>query len=113
MSVASAGSQVSHSAVKSPAALLYAAIGCVVVSALLIIPLALVTSIVGYLLTPIASTVVVSLYRAKDIRRQQSVWYLPSQLQRRLVTTVLIASFVIGAVHAWVIATEIAKAIAS
>jgi hypothetical protein len=106
-------SQVVHSVVNPPSVLLYASIGCVIVSALLIIPVTMTASILGYLLTPIASTVLTSVYRAQDIRRQQSVWYLPSEPQRKLVTTALIVSFVVGAVHAWVIATEIAKSVAA
>ena len=98
------------SVIRPPAQFLYAAIAAVVVSALLFVPTSAPLSVVGYLLAPFAATGAISLYRAIDIRRQASVWYVGSPGQRRLAAVTLVASFLIGALHAWIIATEIAKA---
>lgn len=98
---------------RPPRSILLAGAVCLVVSAALLIPRSAATSIAGYLLAPLIVTAAVSAYRFRDIRASQSPWYAASPKQRQLSTVILICSFLVGLGHAWLIATEIAKMLAS
>lgn len=98
---------------RPPRNLLLASAACLIVSAALLLPRSATTSIAGYLLAPLIVTAAVSAYRFRDIRASQSPWYAASPKQRQLSTVILICSFLVGLGHAWLIATEIAKMLAS
>lgn len=96
-----------------PSTALWGAFGALVVSTALLIPWNVTASVVGYLLTPLAVTGLVTLFTYQDIRASQSVWYSANPTRRRLSTALVIGGFTVGLIHSWVIATEIAKAFAS
>ncbi len=101
-----------HDFRRAPIALVIGAAVALVLSAVCLVPRSALLSGAGYLLAPIVVTVLVCLYRAADIRASQSAWYLAQPGQRRLSTIILLLSFVVGLAHAWIIATEVAKAFA-
>jgi hypothetical protein len=97
---------------RPPTALLIGAAATVIVSAALLLTQSLPISVLGYLIAPFATTALVSVYRWKDIERQQDPWYVRSTMQRRAVAVVLAVGFFVGLCHAWIIATELAKNVA-
>lgn len=107
------GAEPVHDFRRAPVALFVGAAVALLLSVACLVPRSAVLSGVGYLLAPIVVTVLVSLYRAADIRASQSAWYLAQPGQKRLSTIILLVSFVVGLAHAWIIATEVAKAFAS
>lgn len=94
---------------RPPIALLGAAGAALVVAALCLVPRSLVLSVIGYLLAPIAVTILVSWFRYRDARASQSPYYATQPGQMRLATVMVVVSFLIGLGHAWIIATEVAK----
>lgn len=113
MAAANVGTQAAQDFRRAPVALVIGAAVALLISVACLVPRSAVLSGLGYILAPIVVTVMVSLYRAADIRASQSAWYLAQPGQKRLTTIVLLVSFVVGLAHAWIIATEVAKAFAS
>lgn len=97
--------------VRAPLALLGAAGGTVLLSAALLVPRMPVTSAVGYVLAPLVVTALVCVYTYLDIKASQSPWYAINPNGRRTSAALIGVAFVVGLVHAWIVATEIAKII--
>lgn len=110
---APAATPVDSRLVKAPVLLVALAGAALAISAMLLVFQGVWFSVAGYLLAPLVVTVLVSLYRFKDIHASQSVWYASSPKQRKISSILIVVSFVVGLGHAWVIATEVAKAFAS
>jgi hypothetical protein len=91
---------------------LIGALACDVLSLGLLFSSNLSTSVLGYVLAPFAVTALIGFYRYVMIEMTQNLDYRPTSKQRRqgkYVIAVLIAAFLIGLAHSWIIATEIAK----
>lgn len=98
---------------KAPAGLIWAAVAVLVVSAALFFLNSMPLSIVGYLLAPLGVTVLVSVFRYKDVLASRSNTYAGNGNLQRIATFSVVLSFVVGIGHAWIIATDIAKALGS
>lgn len=94
---------------QAPAALLWGAAAALAVSIALLVPWSIWFSALGYLLAPLAVTGLVTTYTYQDIKASQSVWYAANPGRRQLGSLLIALGFGVGLVHAWVIATEIAK----
>ncbi len=95
---------------------LIAALVCDLVSLGLVFSSGLTTSVLGYVLAPFAVTALIGFYRYVMIEMTQNLDYRPTSKQRRqgkYAMAVLVAAFLIGLAHSWIIATEIAKGVSS
>lgn len=99
--------------VSAPASLVWLAVGALTASALLLVSRSLAFSVVGYLLAPLAVTILVSVFRYADVKASRSNTYGRDPKMQKIATTAVLLSFAIGLFHAWIIATDIAKAIGS
>lgn len=99
--------------VRPPTVLVAAAAVALVLSAALLAMRSFEASLVGYLLAPLVVTILVCFYRYRDARASQNPMYASLPKQMRIATWLVVLSFVIGLAHAWIIATVIAKAMAS
>ena len=66
-------------------------------------------AIVGYVVGALATPVLVQVYRFLRSAKNRSPWFNPSATLDRLSTTAMTTGLVSGAVHAFFIATELAK----
>ncbi len=98
---------------KAPAALVWAAVAVLVFSAALLYFGSLTSSIVGYLLAPLGVTVLVSVFRYKDVLASRSNMYAGSGNMQRIATITVVLSFLVGIGHSWIVATDIAKTLGS
>lgn len=69
------------------------------------VPLFLVGYLLGAVVTPIAAV----LHRFYLFSRQTSLWFVRNLVPGRIVVTALIIGLAAGMVHAWWLATELAK----
>lgn len=101
----------SYGSTRAPVWLVWAAVAGLLVSAALVFMQSLPMSIVGYVLAPLAVTALVSVFRYKDVLASRSNTYSRDLNSLRIATIVVVASFLVGIAHAWIIATDIAKAV--
>jgi hypothetical protein len=73
---------------------------------------ALLTSLIGYLLTPIVSALCLAWGQALDVSGRRSVWYSPNSNFKLLLKILAIASFLVGIAHMWNIASIIGARVA-
>lgn len=73
---------------------------------------AMLSSIIGYLLTPIAGALSLAWGQALDVSGRRDVWYSPSSSLMMAVKIMAIGSFVVGLAHMWDIASIIAANVA-
>lgn len=97
--------------IKAPVTLLWGAAGALLLGAGLLIPRMPVTSAMGYLLAPLVVTALVCVYTYRDIKASQSPMYAMHPNGRRVRGLLIGLAFVVGLMHAWIVATEIAKII--
>jgi hypothetical protein len=69
----------------------------------------LASAVAGYVIGAIAGPAFVQLYRHRRKQRNQSPWFNPSAALDRLSAAAMTAGLISGAVHAFFIATELAK----
>ena len=65
--------------------------------------------VTGYLLAAMLAPALVVLYRVRDRRAQDDVYYTRRQGPRRMAALAIASGLIVGVTHAWMIATEIAK----
>lgn len=111
--VSTSAPQAHYEFTKAPAVLIWAAVALLIASIALLAPRALPTSIAGYLLAPLGVTVLASLFRYKDVLASRSNTYVGNGNLQRIATVTVFLSFLVGIGHAWIIATDIAKALGS
>lgn len=105
--------QANYEFTKAPAGLIWAAVALLIASIALLAPRAMPTSIAGYLLAPLGVTVLVSLFRYKDVLASRSNTYAGNGNLQKIATITVVVAFLVGIGHAWIIATDIAKALGS
>lgn len=94
---------------RPPVAVLAAAGVALAISASLLYLRSMQVSVVGYFLAPLVVTGLISLFRYRDALASQSPFYATQPTQMRFATWMVVLSFIIGAGHAWIIGTEVAK----
>lgn len=65
--------------------------------------------VTGYVISSVLTILAVGVYRRVDLTRRLSTGYRPRPILRRVVTVVLVGSFVVAGLHVWSIATELAS----
>jgi len=87
-----------------------AALGAVTLSVMLV-PVGgrLAVGLAGYFLAALLAPVFVVIYRVLERRAQQSIHFTRRQPPRRAAALAIVLGLAVGATHAWMIATEIAK----
>ncbi len=71
----------------------------------------LLPSVIGYLLTPLACIIALSLAQINDVMGRRDVWYSPSSQIMRFIKIFAGLSFIFGFLHMWNIATSIASSV--
>ena len=94
---------------RTPAWLVWVAAAGVAVSAALLVPVSLATSVAGYVLAPLVVTFLVSVYRYRDAVASRSPMHSANPNLKKIGTALVVASFIVGVAHAWIIATYIAR----
>ena len=92
-----------------PARYLMFATLCVVASAATLRSFGLGADVAGYVLGSIVTISFIGMFRRVDIQRRQSPFYAPRRMLTRYAGALAAIGVIVGALHAWSIATELAK----
>jgi 4-hydroxybenzoate polyprenyltransferase len=95
-------------AVAVPRPLLSAAVFCVAVSAVLVVPSVFVLHVLGYVLSSFVTIGLVALYRRIDLERRGRVGYVAQPRLAVVANSLAGVGVIVAAIHVWWIATELA-----
>jgi hypothetical protein len=98
--------------VHAPAWPLYAAVAAAAGSALALVWASdrhLVWGVIGYLLGALATPLLTVAHRLLRRRARKNPWYVPRRGLERAMVAATAVGILLGTVHAWYVATELAK----
>ncbi len=95
--------------VSPPVPLLLLSLLCVVASILLAFAHGSASHAAGYLLGSIVAIALVAVFHRVDLERRQSPYYVPRRIPTRYAGVLVAAGLAIASLHAWWLATELAR----